>query len=354
MGKTVVVHESILRRWAQCVLTRVGLSSEDASIVADTLVEANLRGVDTHGVVRLPLYYLKRIKEGTISKTPSIVVYRRSPSVALIDADSGPGQVVTLRAMRLAIEMARESGVALVGVKNSSHFGMAAYFAMEALKEDMIGIAMTHADAWVAPFGARKPYLGTNPFSIAIPAKQCFPIVLDVATSITTMGAVILAALRGERIAEGIAIDEDGRITTDPKRVAALLPVGGPKGSGLAIIVDVVCGILTDSAFGVHINKGNDFSRPERLGHLVGAINVASFCDPDRFKQRVDEMISEIKSLPPAPGFSEVLLPGEKEFRTREERLKKGIPLPWEVFEKLQGLEGCYIDEYVITYGTTA
>jgi len=342
--KHVKVKAESLRSYAQCVLMKAGLKKEDACIVADTLVEANLRGVDTHGIVRLPLYYLKRIKKGLIKADPDYRVIKKSHSTAVVDADDGPGQVATLRAMELAIEMAKNSGIGLVTIKNSSHFGMAAYFAMKALERDMIGIAMTHADSRVAPFGARKAYLGTNPLAVAIPAEKHFPIVLDMATSVTSMGSIILAAMEEREIPEGLAIDENGHTTTDPKRVAALLPVGGPKGSGLAIIIDILCGILTESNFGNHIHRGDDFSKPEKLGHLVGAINVASFCGPAKFKHRVDQMISEIKSLPPAPGFDEILLPGEREFKTKEERLKKGIPIPQEFFEKLQGLEGCYLE----------
>lgn len=342
---TFTIKAKTLRKYAQCVLAKAGLHEEDARIVADTLVEANLRGVDTHGIVRLPLYYLKRIKKGLINRNPKYLVFRKSHSVAILDADDGPGQVATLKAIKLAIEMAKNSGIALVGIKNSSHFGMAAYFAMEALKEDMIGIAMTHADSRVAPFGASKAYLGTNPLAVAIPAEKHFPIVLDMATSTTSMGSIILAAMQEREIPEGLAIDECGKVTTNPKKVAALLPIGGAKGSGLAIIIDVLCGILTGSNFGKHIHRGDDFSKPEKLGHLVGAINIASFCDPAQFKNRIDQMILEIKSLPTVPGVDEILLPGEREFKTKEERLKKGIPIPQELFEKLQGLEGCCLRE---------
>jgi ureidoglycolate dehydrogenase (NAD+) len=340
---SIAVPAEALRNYAQCVLRKAGIQEKDAYLIADTLVEANLRGVDTHGILRLPLYYLPRIKKGLINTKPNYSIFKKSHSIALMDADDGPGQVAAFHAMQLAMEIAKNSGVGLVAIKNSSHFGMAAYFAMEALKGDMIGIAMTQADSRVAPFGTSKAYLGTNPLAIAIPAEKHFPIVLDMATSITSMGSIILAAMEERKIPEGVAIDEGGNVTTDPRKVAALLPIGGPKGSGLAIVIDVLCGILTGLNFGKHIHRGDDFSKPEKLGHLVGAIQVASFRDPAEFKHEVDQMIFEIKSLPPAPGVNEILLPGEKEFKTRAERLKKGIPIPQELFEKLQGLEGCYI-----------
>lgn len=342
----IVVKESILREYIQEVLTKTGVEVEDAKIIADTLIEANLRGVDTHGVVRLPAYYLKRIKKGLILKHPKYKVIKKSRSTAIIDADRGPGQVVTLKAIRLAMEIAKETGIGLVGVKNSSHFGIAAYFAMEALKEDMIGIALTQADARVAPFGARKAYIGTNPLSVAIPACKKPPVVLDMATSTISMGKIIFGAKKGEKIPRGVAIDEQGQITTDPNKVVALLSSGGPKGSGLAIIIDILCGILMESSFGPHINFGDDFTKPELLAHLVGAINISFFTSVDGFKRRVDQMIEEIKDLPPCNGTSEVFLPGEKEFRTKKERIEKGIPIVKEIFSELQGLEDCYIKHF--------
>lgn len=342
----VNVSKDYLRKYIEEVLVKAGLSGDSSKIIANTLVEANLRGVDTHGVIRLPMYYLRRIKAGLISKNPHYRVEKHSSSTAILDADNGPGQVATLKAMKLAIEIARADGVGLVGIKNSSHFGMAAYFAMEALKEDMIGIALTQADARVAPFGAKNAYLGTNPVAFAVPAGKCYPIVLDMATSSSSMGKIILAVKEREPIPPGLAIDENGEVTTDPTKVAALLPSGGAKGSGLAIMVDILSGVLMGASFGIHINKGDDFTKPEKLAHLVGAINISSFSNVEQFKQRIDQMVMEIKNLPRASGFQEILLPGEKEFKTREKRLKEGIPIPKEVFNELQGLEGCYISHY--------
>lgn len=340
----IIVKASVLREHVQNILLKAGVKDEDSEIITDTLIEANLRGIDTHGVVRLPLFYLRRIKKGLISRNPQYKIIKKSPSAALLDADRGPGQVAALKAIRLAIEMAAQTGLGFVGIKNSSHFGIAAYFTMEALKEDMIGIALTQADARVAPFGACKAYLGTNPFSVAIPAKEELPLVLDMATSVTAMGKIILARKSGKDIPPGIAINKEGEITTDPNEFEAMLPLGGAKGSGLAIIIDVLSGVLTGSSFGPHIHFGDDFTKPELLSHLVGAINIASFTSVVDFKKRIDQMIREIKGLPVAKGFSEILLPGEKEFKVREKRLREGIPIPREIFSDLQGLEGCYLD----------
>lgn len=342
----VVVREKVLREYTQNVLIKTGIKIEESKIIADTMIEANLRGVDTHGIVRLPLY-VRRIKKGLISKHSQYRIVKKSRSTGIIDAEERSGQVVALKAMRLATRMAKEVGVGLVGIKNSSHFGMAAYFAMEPLNENMIGIVLTQADARVAPFGACRAYVGTNPLSIAIPAGKELPIVLDMATSATTMGDVILAAKSGKEIPPGVALDKEGKITTIANKVEVLLPFGGAKGSGLAIVIDILCGILMGSSFGPHINFGDDFTKPELLSHLMGAINISFFTSINGFKQRVDQMIREIKSLPPAKGFSRVMLPGEKEFQTRKERLRKGIPIPREVFSALQGLEGCYIKDLI-------
>lgn len=342
MEFVVNVLESYLRKYIEEVLVKSGLSEGSSKIIANTLIEANLRGVDSHGVVNLP-NYLRGIKGGSISKNPNYQIERRSNSTAILDADDGAGQVATLKAMKLAREIARVDGVGLVGVKNSSHFGMAAYFAMEALKEDMIGMALTQTDSRVVPFGAKEAYLGTNPIAFAIPAGDCYPLVLDMATSVISWGKVILAAKKKESIPSGLAIDGNGEVVTDPGKAVALPPLGGAKGSGLAIVIDILSGILMGASFGIHINKGEDFSEPRKLAHLVGAIEISSFSDVEQFKQKVDQMITEIKNLPRAPGFQEILLPGEKEFKTKEKRLKEGIPIPKEVFDELQGLEDCYI-----------
>lgn len=348
---SIKVKANGLKGFCQEVLVKVGLGEIDAQIVADSLVEANLRGVDSHGVMRLPIY-VKRMKMGLISTRPQMKLKRTSPSTALLDGGNGPGQVVALRAMEEAIKIAKETGVGFVAVKNSNHFGTAAYFAMRALQDDMIGFAISHAEADVIPFGGRKPCLGTNPIAIAIPTKGDLPIVLDMATSIVAMAKVILAAKEGRLIPEDWAVDTEGNPTTDPKKVQAVRPLGGPKGYGLAVIVDVLSSILTGSAFGVHINRMYDnFSEPQAIGHFIGAINIASYIPPEEFKERVDQMIQEIKSTPPAEGFDEVLLPGEPEAMTEKKRLKEGIPLSKEVYSELKRLGeefGISLNDYLI------
>lgn len=345
----IKVEAEKLRQFCQELLIKVGLTAEDAQVVADSLVQANLRGVDTHGVMRLPIY-VKRMRMGLIAVRPRMELHRTGPATAILDGGNGPGQVVALRAIEEAIKLAREAGVGLVAIKNSNHFGAAAYFAMRALKHDMIGLALSHAEADMIPFGGRKPCLGTNPIAIVVPAGEEPPIVLDMATSIVAMGNVLLAAKEGRPIPEGWAVDMEGNPTTDPKRARAVRPVGGPKGYGLAVIVDVLSALLSGSAFGSHINRMYDnFSEPQAIGHFVGAIDISRYVPLAEFKKRIDQMIREIKATPPAEGFTEVLLPGEPEFKTEEHRLQEGIPLSREVYSELVSLgEGLWVSPEVI------
>ncbi|MBE3581924.1 MAG: Ldh family oxidoreductase [Thermoanaerobacteraceae bacterium] len=322
------------------ILTRLGVGEEAARLLCDTLVQANLRGVDSHGVTRMGIY-VERIRRGLVDPRGEPEIIRDTPAVALMDARNTLGQVASYWAMRLAIEKAKAVGTGMVGVRGSNHFGAAAYYTMCALKEDLIGIALSNAPATMAPWGARAPYMGTNPLSVAVPAKGRLPIVFDMATSIVARGKIILAAQKGESIPEGWAMDAEGRITTDAEKAleGAVLPFGGAKGSAIAILIDVFAGILTGAAFGPHIGDlYRNLEGRQNLGHVFAAVDPGVFGDTDEFKNRIAQMIDEIKGLPPAYGVEEVLLPGEIEFRTAERRRREGIPLEPEVEEMLRGL----------------
>lgn len=298
-----------------------------ATIVADTLVDANLRGIDTHGVVRLDTY-LDRIDRGGIDTDPDVVSEQFAPGCAVVDADGGPGQVGMVHATKKAMELAASNGCAFVGVTNSNHFGTASYFTNMAAKEGFIGISMTHAAPNVVPFGGVDPYFGTNPLSFGLPSGLGFPVTLDMATSVTAQGDVILAEEEGEEIPPEWAIDENGEPITNPERFHALRPVGGPKGYGLALIVDVFCGVLLDAAFGRNVRSmyGN-MSRSLDLGHVAAAVDIDSFTDLDEFKTRVSMMANELKAVDTRDGVDEVLLPGEPEHNTEQRRRHDGIPL---------------------------
>jgi ureidoglycolate dehydrogenase (NAD+) len=330
-----------LENFCTSVLTAVGLSDEHATLVARSLVEANLRGVDSHGLLRLPIY-VKRMEMGLINVKPSLTVERTANATAKLDADNGPGQVAGIEAMKVALELARESGCGIVSVRGSNHFGAAAFFAVEAPRADMIGIALTHAEADVVPFGGRTPQLGTNPIAIALPVTGREPLVLDMATSIVSMGKVLAAAAEGTDIPEGWAVDEDGNPSTDPRRARAVLPMAGPKGYGLALVIDALSALLAGAAFGSHIRRMyDDFSTPQEIAHLFVVLDPGRFVPTDEFKSRLAELIDEIKTTAPADGFDEVLVPGEVEVRTQSARAD-GIPLPEAVVEQLEAIGARY------------
>jgi LDH2 family malate/lactate/ureidoglycolate dehydrogenase len=331
------------------VLEKLNMQAKDAKLVADSLVQANLRGVDSHGVARMPIY-TERLSRELVDPNPQIEIVKETSATALMNGKCGMGQVVAAKAMEIAIAKAKEAGIGLVGVRNSSHFGTASFFSEMALKEDMIGIAMSNAPATMAPWGARVPYLGTNPFSFAIPTGKEVPIILDMATSVIARGKIILAHQKGEPIEPGLAIDTDGNITTDAEKAleGAVLPFGGPKGSGIALLIDILSGILNGAAFGPHIaDLYRNLECKQNVGHLLGAINLNAFAGIIDFKVTIDAMIREIKDLPKAAGVNEIFMPGEIEYRSQKKREQEGIPLGTEVVEELKQLGIKYQVEWI-------
>lgn len=339
---TVRVDPERLRTFALDVFKQAGLSEEHANIVADTLIDANLRGIDTHGVVRLDPY-VERLEQGGLNTTPEMSISRSDTGGAVLDGDASPGQIATLHAMEEAIDQAAVAGSAFVGVRNSNHFGTASYYTNYAAERGYIGIAMTHAGPNVTPFGGADPYFGTNPISFSLPNGDDDPITLDMATSITAKGSVILAEEENEDIPPEWAIDEDGEPTSDPSEFHALRPMAGPKGYGLAFIIDALCGVLMDTVFGDDVpSMYHDASSPQELGHFVGAVDVEAFANPDRYTDRMQQMVDDLKGLRTADGFDEVLVPGEPEARTKAKRAEEGIPLGEGVWETLQSLGDRY------------
>ena len=338
----VRIDPARLRTFASDVFQRAGLSGEHADVVADTLVDANLRGIDTHGVVRLEPY-IERLEEGGLNPDPDLSITRSGAGAAILDADGGPGQIGALRAMEEAIDLAGDAGSAFVGIRNSNHFGTASYYTNYAAERGYVGIAMTHAGPNVTPFGGADPYLGTNPISFGLPNGDDFPITLDMATSVTAKGNVILAEEEDEDIPSEWAIDEEGTPTTDPEEFHALRPMAGPKGYGLAFVIDAFCGVLMDTVFGDDVpTMYHDVSSPQQLGHFVGAVDVEAFTNLGGFADRMQRMVDEIKGLRTADDFDEILVPGEPEARTKAERVEAGVPLGEGVWGTLQSLGDRY------------
>jgi len=329
-----------LTHFVSVAFEKLGVSQEDAKIAANALVAADLRGVDTHGVIRFSpnAWYVKWLREGSMNPKPNIRVVSENPSSALIDGDRGIGMVIGQRAMELAIRKASESGVAMVGVRNSRHFGMSAYYAMQALPHDMLGIAMTNASRQVVPTFGREARFGTNPMCVAVPARNEQPFVLDMATTTAAAGKLELAARRGHSIPIGWALNENAEPTADPKvaqKARRLLPLGGNreggshKGYGLAIVVEILCGVLTGTITALNENQ-------DPRGHFFGAIRIDSFRPADDFKTDMDRLIRELKSTPPVEGQERVYVAGEIEFETAKERTANGIPLLGSVLKGLR------------------
>lgn len=335
-----------LERFTRRVFEEAGLSTDHARIVSDALVTANLRGVDSHGVVRLEPY-VKNIEGGGFNPDPDITVEHHENGAIVVDADDGLGQVATAKAMDAAVEAAVENGVAFATVQNSNHFGTAAYYTQRAASVDCIGFAMTNVGPNVAPFGGIDPYFGTNPFGYSIPTNDSFPITLDMATSVVAKGKIHVAEEEGESIPEDWAMDEQGKPTTEPSEVHALRPAGGPKGYGLGLLVDVCSGILSGMGTSPEVDSlYDDYSKPQRVGHCVGALDPAAFRDPDDFKDHIDELIDSLKNVRTREGIEEVKLPGELEAETRAKREKNGIPIGSGVASTLEELGNQYGIEF--------
>lgn len=348
-NQTVRVNPMALREFITRVLTTLEVSPSQAAIVADVMVAANLRGVDSHGVALLN-WYVNTLTHGLVLKSGSAVIEAEGAGFATVNARNTLGAPAAIMAMDKCLELARTNGLACVTVRNGNHFGMAGYYAMKALPEDMIGVAMTNASRLVAPTFGVEPMLGTNPIAVAVPAGSEYPFVLDMATSTRPFGKAIVAKERGELLPEGVAIDAKGQPVHDPgefieavrKHTMALLPLGSfaelasYKGYGLAMLVDILSGVLSGSNFGKHVNENPE--EPANVGHWFMAINVKSFLPVNELKTRMDTLIKEIKKSRKAPGQQRIYIPGEIEFETEIERTKNGIPLHLNLVNVIQSM----------------
>ena len=323
-----------LSKFSVDLLIKVGLTKENAEIVTESLIFADLRNVSSHGIVRLPTY-IERINKGIMNLQPDMEYIRQRGAIGLLDAKNGLGQLAGYYAMKKAIELAKEFGIGMVAVKNSNHFGTASYFSMMALEEGMIGVTMANASPAIAPFGTAEPLLGTNPLSIAVPAKNKVPIVLDMAMSTVARGKIRLSALKNEAIPLDWGLDVNGNPTSDPNEAlkGSLVPIGGVKGSALSLIVDLICGVMTDTGLTGSVKNITDMSSPSDTGHAFIAINIRDFIDYELFTGNVDAVVELIKSL--TPRYDQIYMAGEIEHNITEAKKKEGIPLDREVLELL-------------------
>ncbi len=319
-----------LEQFTRECLVAVGLPAGDAAAVAELMAEADLNGSDGHGIFRLP-QYVKRIESGGINVRPNIRRVRDHPASAVVDGDDAMGHLVMRHAARVAIEKAATEGVAWVGARNSNHAGPAALYAKMPLAHDMIGLYIAVGNAnHLPPWGGTEMLLSTNPIAIAIPADKEPPIVLDMATTVAAYGKVKTAAQRGETMPEGWMIDRQGQPLTDPKRAdeGFLLPIGGAKGYGLALVFGLLAGTLNGAAFGKDVIDFNaDSVTPTNTGQLIVAISVEAFADVAAFKRAVDAAIASMHASPTLPGFDVVRVPGEGSHAVRAQREVEGIPV---------------------------
>jgi LDH2 family malate/lactate/ureidoglycolate dehydrogenase len=325
-----------LRDFCAEVLRAAGVPENDARIVASSLVDADLSGMKSHGVTRLN-DYLQRMEQGLMTPATKLDVVRETPSTALLDANDGWGQVASEKAVELVVEKAREVGSAWVGVRNSNHNGTAGYWTMKVAREGMVGICAMNTSPVMAAHGSKRPTLGTNPLSIAVPSSSGRPVVLDMATSNQARGKIILAAKNNDPIPEGWAITSEGLPTTDAKEAlkGSVLPLGGPKGSGLAIMLDILTGVLTGAEFGAKMPRMYDDPQPQRVGHMFSAISIEAFVPMSEFLSRMDEKEQETREGPPAPGFERVSIPGDGTHERMAMHRESGIPLSHEVYADL-------------------
>jgi L-2-hydroxycarboxylate dehydrogenase (NAD+) len=336
-------------------LEKLGVSEEDAEITADVLVEADLRGIDSHGVARMSRYVCG-IQQGMMKPRANPRVVHDALCTATVDGDAGLGQPVSYMAMRLAIDKAREHGVGFVAVRNSNHFGIAGYYAMMALAEDMIGICMTNSEVLVVPTFARNAVLGTNPIAIAVPAGRERPFVLDMSTSTVTRGKLEVYARLGKSIPLNWATDEKGIATGNPARVlqnivnrsgGGLLPLGGAleefgghKGYGLAVAVEIFSALLSGALYADRVYPKTESGKPlpSGIGHSFGAMKIDAFRPQNEFKRDMDDLINRLKNAPKAKGATRIFVHGEKEFEKAAELRKHGIPLNPKAAENLRAI----------------
>ena len=333
----ILLSERKLAAFLIDVLGAVGVPPEDATIVADCLLTANLSGVDSHGVVRLA-HYVRRLENGTIQARPQLTFTQTAPALGILDGGNGLGHVVGYHAATHAMNLAAEAGTGLVAVGNSSHFGMAGFYVLRMLEAGFAGISMTATDQMLVPFGARKAFFGTNPICFGFPTDG-IPMVLDMATTGVAWGKVALDAVEGHPIPDTWALDAAGNPTTDPRAVAGLHPAAGYKGSGLAMVIDIFCSLLSSMPWGPHINRMyTELDAPRHLGHFIMAIDVNRLLPLARFKANLGEMLRELTALETAPGFDQVYYPGQIEGFQRAHRRATGIPLEAGVVDELTKL----------------
>ncbi|MCL4377343.1 MAG: Ldh family oxidoreductase [Actinobacteria bacterium] len=327
-------------------MEKLGIPAHDAKIVADVLISADLRGVDSHGLIRINTYYGNRLEKKYMNPLTPMKTISETASTISIDGGNGLGQVVSYYAMQKCIEKAKKSNIAIAVVRRSNHYGIAAYYSMMALGHDMIGVSLTNSQPLVAPTYGRSAVLGTNPISLAAPSYRQYPFVLDMATSTVPIGRIKVYEEKNLKIPIGWGIDDSGNVTDDPKQVqsggpGALMPLGGIdimrgyKGYGLALLVEILCAALSGAS---HLTQVGFPHEPKQsdVSHFFMAVNIEAFRPIIDFKKQIDDMIELLKNSPKAEGHDRIYIAGEKEFETAKFNEEHGVPIIKKVIENLR------------------
>jgi L-2-hydroxycarboxylate dehydrogenase (NAD+) len=332
-----------MERFMTDALKAVGVPEDDAKVCAEILITSDKRGIDSHGINRLKPIYIDRIKDGILSPTTNFEVVKEGPATAVIDGHNGMGHVIGKRSMAMAIEKAKQYGLGMVAVRNSTHYGIAGYFTLMATDQNMIGITGTNARPSIAPTFGIENMLGTNPLVFGMPTDEEFPFVIDCATSITQRGKIEVYARQGKVMPEGWVIDTEGNSTTDANRAlkqlidgtAALTPLGGIgedgggyKGYGYATVVEILCAALQAGSY-LKMLSGFDRGKkiPYHLGHFFIAIDISHFIDPADFKKMAGDILRELRASKRMPGQERIYTAGEKEYLAWLDRKDRGVPV---------------------------
>lgn len=331
----VILTKEELAGTIQLLLEKVGVPAADAAITADVMADTNARGIESHGVRWLDIY-LQRIKAGGVSATTTLDVVKDKGSLLLLDANNGLGQVAMYHAVEMGVKKAKETGVAVVGVRNTNHFGACAYYTEMAAKMGLVSYVCTNATPLMAPWGGIDLCIGTNPLSYGFPTKG-EPLILDMATTAFARGKVFIAARKGLPIPEGVALDKYGAPTTDAKAAleGIMLPASGPKGFGLSLVIDLLCGIMTGARYGAHITPiFGTIDKAQHIGHFAYFLNIEDFVPLQEYYDNIEDNIAIMKKSRLAKGYERIYMPGEIEAGVREKNLKNGISIPkptWDV-----------------------
>ncbi|MBM4354341.1 MAG: Ldh family oxidoreductase [Deltaproteobacteria bacterium] len=342
--KVTWVDFDLLERFMADAFAAIGVPADDAKACADVLIQSDKRGIDSHGIGRFKSFYYDRIRAGQQSPTTHFEIVRDGPTTAVVDGHDGMGMVIATRAMRMAMEKARQLGLGMVAVRNSTHYGFCGYYTLMACKEGMIGITGTNARPSIAPTFGVENMLGTNPLVFGMPTDEAFPFCLDCATSVSQRGKIEVYDRAGKELPEGWVIDQTGTYRTDAPQIlkdllkgtAALVPLGGlgettagHKGFGYATVVEILSAALQDGAFLKGLNGIDEHGRrqPHRIGHFFVAINVEAFISLDRFKKIAGDICRALRSSKKAPGCERIYTAGEKEYLVSLERTSSGAPV---------------------------